>query len=82
MPTRRLQPDTEHTANQSLVSGGDEHTFGREDDNDESLDHILMAVDLRKRGTVGCAYYIAREERLFAMEDIVSGGTEIIEKRK
>ncbi|KAL8881312.1 MAG: hypothetical protein Q9198_001464 [Flavoplaca austrocitrina] len=38
-----------------------------------------MAIDLRDRGTVGCAYYIAREEKLYMMQDMSSGGIETVE---
>ncbi|KAL8771108.1 MAG: hypothetical protein Q9209_003279 [Squamulea sp. 1 TL-2023] len=38
-----------------------------------------MAIDVRDRGTVGCAYYVAREEKLYMMQDVNSGGIDIIE---
>jgi DNA mismatch repair protein MSH5 len=38
-----------------------------------------MAIDMKEHGTVGCAYYVAREERLFCMEDVVHGGTDTVE---
>jgi len=41
-----------------------------------------MAVDWKPRGTVGCAYYVAAEEKLYFMEDIELGGLDIIEARK
>lgn len=41
-----------------------------------------MAVDLLSRGTVGCCYYVARDERMYFMEDIQFGDVEIIENRK
>ncbi|ETN41594.1 uncharacterized protein HMPREF1541_03530 [Cyphellophora europaea CBS 101466] len=41
-----------------------------------------MALDVRDRGTIGCAYYIAREERLFCLEDVPNGGVEVSEKLK
>jgi DNA mismatch repair protein MSH5 len=47
----------------------------------DSLDQIVMAVDIRERGTVGCAYYVARQEKLFFMEDVKQGGVETIEIR-
>jgi DNA mismatch repair protein MSH5 len=50
-----------------------------EDDNDEMLDNVIMAIDMKERGTVGCAYYVAREERLFCMEDVVCGGKDVVE---
>lgn len=54
------------------------------DDNasDETLDEIVMAVDWKPRGIVGCAYYVAAQEKLYFMEDIELGGLDIIEARK
>lgn len=46
------------------------------------MNEVIMAVDLRDRGTVGCAYYVAREEKLYLMEDVRFGGIEIIETCK
>lgn len=40
-----------------------------------------MAVDIRENGKVGCAYYLAGEERLLCMEEVVRGGMDIVEKR-
>lgn len=45
------------------------------------MNEVIMAVDLRDRGTVGCAYYVAREEKLYMMDDIRFGGMEVIETR-
>lgn len=50
-----------------------------EDDRDEMFDNVIMAIDMKERGTVGCAYYVAREERLFCMEDVVNGGKDVVE---
>lgn len=41
-----------------------------------------MAVDVRERGTVGCAYYVAAEEKLYFMEDVKLGGADVVEARK
>ena len=49
---------------------------------DESLDHVIMAIDIKERNTVGCAYYLAREEKLFCMEDIANGGIDIVNARR
>jgi DNA mismatch repair protein MSH5 len=49
---------------------------------DEALDEIVMAVDMNPRGTVGCAYYVAAQEKLYFMEDIELGGPDVIEARK
>lgn len=44
----------------------------------DSLEDIVMATDLRDRETVGCSYYVAREEKLYCMEDVKYGGLEIM----
>lgn len=41
-----------------------------------------MAVHLSERGTVGCAYYVAREEKLYFMEDVKLGGPDVVDQRK
>ncbi|KAG9520158.1 hypothetical protein KCU93_g7807, partial [Aureobasidium melanogenum] len=53
-----------------------------DDASDETLDEIVMAVDWKPRGTVGCAYYVAAQEKLYFMEDIELGGLDIIEALK
>ena len=41
-----------------------------------------MAVEMRERGTVGCAYYVAGEEKLYLVEDIKMGNLDIIDTLK
>ncbi|KAG9727287.1 hypothetical protein KCU73_g12671, partial [Aureobasidium melanogenum] len=53
-----------------------------DDASDETLDEIVMAVDWKPRGTIGCAYYVAAQEKLYFMEDIDLGGLDIIEALK
>lgn len=48
---------------------------------DDSLDQVIMAVDMRDKGTVGCCYYVAREEKLYMMDDVKYGGIEVIDAR-
>ena len=43
---------------------------------------VVMAVNLTDRGTVGCAYYVARDEKLYFMEDVRMGGPDVIDARK
>jgi hypothetical protein len=52
-----------------------------EQDVDEDLDQVVMAVDVKERGTVGCAYYVAQEEKLCLFGDVQSGGGTTIEIR-
>lgn len=38
-----------------------------------------MAVEIKERGSIGCAYYIAREEKLCLMEDIKMAGLDSLD---
>jgi DNA mismatch repair protein MSH5 len=40
---------------------------------------IVMAVALEGRGTVGCCYYVAREETLYFMEDVRFGSVDVVD---
>jgi DNA mismatch repair protein MSH5 len=46
---------------------------------DDFDDHVIAAVDLKDYSTVGCAYYSAKEEKIYLLGDSRSGGMEIIE---
>ncbi|KAI7177104.1 hypothetical protein KC316_g2684 [Hortaea werneckii] len=48
----------------------------------DSLDEVVMAVNLTERGTVGCAYYAARTEKLYFMEDIKFGSADVVASLK
>jgi DNA mismatch repair protein MSH5 len=41
-----------------------------------------MAIDMKERGTIGCAYYVTREEKLCLLEDIKTAGVEVIDTLK
>ena len=58
---------------------GDRAVFEREED--DALNEIVLALDLRSSDTVGCSYYVAREEKLYLMGDMKIGGLEIVESR-
>lgn len=47
---------------------------------DDFPDQVIMAIDIGRKNNVGCAYYIAGEERLLCMEEVVLGGAEVIER--
>lgn len=49
---------------------------------DDSLDQVIMAIDVRDKGTVGCCYYVAKEEKLYLMDDVNYGGIEVIDARR
>ncbi|KAI7782338.1 hypothetical protein LA080_013613 [Diaporthe eres] len=43
------------------------------------MNEVIMAIDMRDNGTVGCAYYVAIDEALFLQEDIPLAGIELVE---
>ncbi|PBP18638.1 mismatch repair protein 5 [Diplocarpon rosae] len=51
-------------------------------ENSDAINEVIMAVELKARGTIGCAYYLAREEKLCLMEDIKMAGLDIIDTLK
>jgi DNA mismatch repair protein MSH5 len=84
---RPLDPDLSSASSpgdQDVVRTYDEETEGDihfREDSDE-MNEIVMAIDMKDRGTIGCAYYIAREEKLCLMQDIKIAGLEIIDTLK
>lgn len=60
---------------------GEDDTNIQEREESDSLDQVVMSLDLRDKGTVGCCYYVAREEILYLMEDVTYGGLEVINMR-
>jgi DNA mismatch repair protein MSH5 len=60
----------------------DEDVFDNDEEVADHLNEVIMAIDLRERGTVGCCYYVAMEERLYLMEDVKYGGLEVVQARK
>jgi DNA mismatch repair protein MSH5 len=59
-----------------------EEIVRQHEDGREELDHVVMALDVREQGKIGCAYYVAREERLLCMEDVPRGGVETVDRLK
>jgi hypothetical protein len=85
-----LRPQASHIASNLPSQAGLDEQFEeteaeadiqRREDAD-SLNEIIMAIDMKEHGTLGCAYYIAREEKLCIMEDIKMAGLDIIDLLK
>lgn len=49
------------------------------DDDPEAMDEVIMAIDMKDNGTIGCAYYVAMEEALFIQEDVPMAGVDLVE---
>ena len=56
--------------------------FNNDSEEVEHLNEVIMAVDMRNRGTVGCCYYVVMEEKLYLMEDVTHGGLEVVQACK
>jgi hypothetical protein len=85
-----VRPPTSHIASNAFSHAGlDEQLEDSEAEDDiqrredaDSLNEVIMAIDMKERGTLGCAYYIAREEKLCMIEDIKMAGLDIIDLLK
>lgn len=60
----------------------DAAVFDNDSEEADHLNEVIMAIDLRDRGTVGCCYYVAMEEKLYLMEDVKHGGLEVVQACK
>nr|POE47349.1 dna mismatch repair protein msh5 [Quercus suber] len=47
----------------------------------DALAEIVMAITMTDKKSVGCAYYVAREEKLYFMEDVRMGRQDMIDSR-
>lgn len=74
-------PPSVQTQNSDVGIEENESDIQEREDQD-SMNEIVMAVELKERGTIGCAYYIAREEKLCVMADISIAGLDIIDTLK
>ena len=79
-PRPSIEPSATPRSASPAPPAPDRH--GRSDSTEELLDHVIVAIDVKETGNVGCAYYIAREQRLLCMEDVPKGGVESIERRQ
>ncbi|KAI7346943.1 hypothetical protein KC354_g14102 [Hortaea werneckii] len=64
------------------VAGPEQRLSDDFDQDLDSLDEVVMAVNLTERGTVGCSYYAARTEKLYFMEDIKFGSADVVASLK
>lgn len=66
----------------SSTTAMDGAVFDNDSEEADHLNEVIMAIDLRDRGTVGCCYYVAMEEKLYLMEDVKHGGLEVVQACK
>lgn len=65
------------TASGVDVAQEDGNEGKQEDDSD--LDEVIMCVDMRERGTVGCSYYESSTGSLRLVEDVQCGGLDVVD---
>jgi DNA mismatch repair protein MSH5 len=53
-----------------------------ENEEEDLRNEVIMAIDVKEKGTIGCCYYEARDEKLCLMEDVKHGGLDFIESCK
>lgn len=82
---RPLSPDTFITSGLEHVQSSRQHGLHPAVDEDENLvddlGEVVMGIDIKEEGTVGCCFYIAREERLSILSDVQFGGKDFIDTR-
>lgn len=71
---------TTHFSDTSRIESGSEPGEPpHELDEDDNLNEVIVAIDMRNRDTIGCSYYVAREEKLHLLNDVKYGGVDIVE---
>ncbi|KAI0140145.1 muts domain V-domain-containing protein [Hypoxylon sp. NC0597] len=45
----------------------------------DALGEIIMAIDMKDNGNLGCAYYVTIDEALFLLEDVAMSGMDLVE---
>ncbi|EFW16551.1 DNA mismatch repair protein Msh5 [Coccidioides posadasii str. Silveira] len=79
--TANVSPPAISHATEATAESRQENTLS-EGGGDDDLCQIIMAIDMKDRGTVGCSYYVADQKKLYIVEDIASGGMDVVETLK
>lgn len=82
-PSSHLRPAYRHSRLSSVATSAAhvarENGFEGEQEEESDLAEVIMCVDMRERGTVGCCYYESSTGNLHLVEDIRCGGLEVID---
>ena len=77
-----IRPTHRHSRFPSLTASGvhvaQENVTEGEQEEDSDPDEVIMCVDVRERGTVGCCYYQSSTGSLHLFEDVQCGGLDVI----
>lgn len=75
------QLSSRRPSNEDVIPVESEAEILAREDADE-MNEIILAIDMREKDIVGCSYYIAREEKLYVMQDIKMAGLDVINTLK
>ncbi|KAI9735089.1 MAG: MutS protein msh5 [Claussenomyces sp. TS43310] len=75
-------PNASALSSKDETSATEDGDKAEEPEEEDSLNEIIMAVDMRNGGTVGCAYYIARDEKLYLIDDMKLASLDIVDTLK
>ena len=64
------------------IYGAETEAEIQEREDSDELNEIIMAIDMKDRSTIGCAYYVTRDEKLCLLEDIKTAGVDVIDTLK
>ena len=82
-PSSHLRPAYGHSRLSSVAASvadvARENRLGGEQEEESDPAEVIMCVDMRERGTVGCCYYESSTGGLHLVEDIRCGGMEVID---
>lgn len=85
--TPRIRFPNSQSSSISRLPGLESSVYNTTDDDmlqqsiDDDLGQVIMAMDMRDSGIVGCSYYSAQEETLYLMGDISFAGNETVDSR-
>ncbi|KAI0845599.1 muts domain V-domain-containing protein [Daldinia vernicosa] len=75
-------PSSQISANNSSRPKGDNDSHIDDmlsNEDTDALSEIILAIDMKENGNLGCAYYIAIDESLFLLEDVAMSGMDLVE---
>ena len=85
VPSSHPRPAYRHSSTSSIAASAfdvaRENELERQDENFDP-NEVIMCVDMRDRGTVGCCYYESSTGSLHLVEDIKFGGLEVVDTRE
>ncbi|KAI0882714.1 muts domain V-domain-containing protein [Annulohypoxylon maeteangense] len=76
-------PSSRLSSNNSVPLQGNNDNSTLEDalssEDADALGEVIMAIDMKDNGNLGCAYYIAIDETMFLLEDVAMSGIDLVE---